>query len=44
LKEFGVARERTITGVLRLCKELKKDEMFRRYGNEALSFMRKYRR
>ena len=38
LKEFGVARERTITGILRLCKDLEKEEMFRRYGNEALSF------
>ena len=37
LKEFGVARERTITGIFRLCKELKKEEMFR-YGKEALSF------
>ena len=38
LKEYGVARERVITGILRLCKELKKEEMLRRYGNEALSF------
>ena len=38
LKEFGVARERTITAILQLCKELKKGELFRRYGNEALSF------
>ena len=38
LKEFGVARERTITGILQLCEELKKEEMFRRYGEEALSF------
>ena len=38
LKEFGVARERTITGILQLCKELKKEETFRRYGEEALSF------
>ena len=38
LKEFGVARERTITGILQLCKELKKEEMFRRYGKEALRF------
>ena len=38
LKEFGVARERTITAILKLCKELKKKEMFRRYGKEALSF------
>jgi len=38
VKEFGVERERIITGILRLCKELKKEEMLRRYGNEALSF------
>ena len=38
LKEFGVARERTITAILQLCKKLKKGELFRRYGNEALSF------
>ena len=38
LQEFGVIRERTITGILQLCKELKKEEMFRRYGKEALSF------
>ena len=38
LKEFGVARERTITAILKLCKELKKKELFRRYGNEALNF------
>ena len=37
-KEFGVARERTITGILHLCKELKKEEMFRKYEKEALSF------
>ena len=30
--------ERTISGILQLCKELKKEEMFRRYGKEALSF------
>ena len=38
LQESGVARERTITAILKLCKELKKEEMFRRYGTEALSF------
>ena len=38
LKEFGVARERTITGIVQLCKELEKEEMFRRYGKEALRF------
>ena len=32
------ATERTIDGILQLCKELKKEEMFRRYGKEALSF------
>ncbi len=37
-KEIGVARERTINGILQLCKELKKEEMLRRYGKEALSF------
>ena len=38
LKEFGVARERTINAILCLCKELNKEEMYRRYGKEALSF------
>ena len=38
LKEFGVARERTINGILYLCKDLEKEEMFRTYGKEALSF------
>ena len=38
LKEFVVARERTINGILCLCKELKKEQTFRRYGKEALSF------
>ena len=37
-KEFGLARERTINGILYLCKELNKEEMFRKYGKEALSF------
>ena len=37
-KEAGVARERMINGILQLCKELKKKEMFRRYGEEALKF------
>ena len=34
----GVARERMINGILQLCKELKKKEMSRRYGKEALNF------
>ncbi len=37
-KEIGVARERIIIGILQLCKELKKEEMFKKYGKEALSF------
>ena len=37
-KKTGVARERMINGILQLCKELKKKEMFRRYGEEALNF------
>ena len=37
-KKTGVARERMIEEILQLCKELKKTEMFRRYGREALSF------
>ncbi len=37
-KETDVARERIICGILQLCKELGKEEMFRRYGKEALSF------
>ncbi|KAJ7370320.1 hypothetical protein OS493_033116 [Desmophyllum pertusum] len=38
MKEIGVGRERTIKGILQLCRDLKKVEMFRRYGKEALSF------
>ena len=38
MNKIGVARERTINGILQLCKELKKTEMFRRYGREALVF------
>ena len=41
LKEFGTARERTITGILQLCEELKKEKMLRSYRNEALSFYEK---
>ena len=37
-KETGVARERMIKGILQLCKELNKEEMSRRYGEEALNF------
>ena len=37
-KKIGVARERMINEILQLCKELKKTEMFRRYGKEALIF------
>ena len=37
-KKTGVAREQTINGILQLCKELNKEEMFRRYGEEALNF------
>ena len=37
-KENCVARERMISGMIQLCKELKKNEMFRRYGREALVF------
>ena len=37
-KETVVAREQTINGILQLCKELNKEEILRRYGEEALSF------
>ena len=37
-KKTGVAREKMINGILQLCEELKKTEMFRRYGRETLSF------
>ena len=37
-KKFGLVRERTITGILKLCKELNKEEMSRKYGKEALFF------
>ncbi|KAL9961847.1 hypothetical protein ACROYT_G030874 [Oculina patagonica] len=37
-KEIGVAMEQTINGILQLSKELNKQEMFRRYGEEALNF------
>ena len=40
-KETGVARERMINGILQLCNELKKNEMSRRYGEEALNFYEK---
>ena len=41
MKDISVARERMIDGILQLCKELKKNEMFRRYGEEALVFYEK---
>ena len=37
-KETSVARERIINGILQLCKELKKEDMFQAYGKEALRF------
>lgn len=37
-KEIGGAKEETINGILQLCKELKKEEMLKRYGKEALLF------
>ena len=36
--EVGVATERIINGILQLCKELNKEEWFRRDGKETLSF------
>ena len=33
-----MARERMINGILQLCKELKKEDMFQAYGKEALRF------
>ena len=37
-EKIGLERERTIEGILSLCRELKKVNMYRRYGQEALSF------
>ena len=37
-KEMLVFRERTIKGILQLCKELKNEELRRSYGKEALRF------
>ena len=37
-EKIGLERERTIEGILNLCLELKKVNMYRRYGQEALSF------
>ena len=38
MEKIGLERERTIEGILNLCLELKKVNMYRRYGQEALSF------
>ena len=38
LEAFSVARERTIIGILQLCKDLKKEEMLRSYAEDALRF------
>ncbi|PFX12800.1 p53-induced protein with a death domain [Stylophora pistillata] len=37
-EKIGVDRKETIEGILNLCQELKKVNMHRRYGQEALSF------
>ena len=37
-EKIGLERERTIEGILNLCLELKKVNMYRRYGQDALSF------
>ena len=37
-EKIGLERDRTIEGILNLCLELKKVNMYRRYGQEALSF------
>ena len=37
-KQIGLAKEETINGILQLCKELNKEEMYKRYGKEALLF------
>ena len=37
-EKIGLERERTIEGILSLCRELKKVNVYRRYGQEALSF------
>ena len=37
-RKIGVDRERTIDRILQLCKELKKEAIYRQYGQEALSF------
>ena len=37
-KEIGLAKEETINGILQLCKELNQEDMYKRYGKEALLF------
>ena len=37
-KKIGLAKEETINGILQLCKELNKEDMYRRYGEEGLLF------
>lgn len=37
-RKIVLAKEETINGILQLCKELNKEEMFKRYGKEALLF------
>ena len=34
----SLARERTIRGILKLCKDLNKEKLYRRFGKEALIF------
>ena len=34
----SLARERTIKGILELCKDLNKEKLYRRFGKEALTF------
>ena len=38
VKEVSMGWERTICGILQLCQELKQEELYRRYGKEALIF------
>ena len=37
-KMSSMARERTITGILQLCKDLNKEKLYKQFGKEALVF------
>ena len=38
IEKRSLARERTIKGILQLCKELNKQKLYRRFGREAIIF------